>query len=78
MILVFTGNKIDFLLTLSHCLHIFLQGDQFALLVAVQHQKILAGILVGTVVGNSPVFQLTAKGGIEFFILLPVVFQHIL
>ena len=44
---------------------------------AVEQQKILAGLLVGAVVGHSTVFQLTAEDGVEFLILCPVVVQHI-
>ena len=43
---------------------------------AVEQQQILRRFLVCAVVGDGAVLQLTAKGGIEFLVLFPVVFQH--
>ena len=43
---------------------------------AVEQQQILRCFLVCAVVGDGAVLQLTAKGGVEFLVLLPVVFQH--
>ena len=43
---------------------------------AVEQQQILGRFLVRAVVGDGAVLQLTAKGGVEFLVLLPVVFQH--
>ena len=43
---------------------------------AVEQQQILRRFLVCAVVGDGAVLQLTAKGGVEFLVLLPVVFQH--
>ena len=43
---------------------------------AVEQQQILRRFLVCAVVGDGAVLQLAAKGGVEFLVLLPVVFQH--
>ena len=75
-LLIFAGSEINLLLTLGHGVHILLEGDQLALLVAVEQQQILRRFLVCAVVGDGAVLQLTAKGGVEFLVLLPVVFQH--
>ena len=75
-LLVLAGGKVDLLLALSHGIHILLQGNELLLLMAVEQQQILAAVLVGAVVGNRTVLQLTAKGGVEFLVLLPVVVQH--
>ena len=75
-LLIFAGSIVDLLLTLGHGVHILLEGDQLALLVAVEQQQILRRFLVCAVVGDGAVLQLTAKGGVEFLVLLPVVFQH--
>ena len=78
MVLVFTGHIVDLLLTFGHGFHIFLKTNQLALLMGPEQQQILAGILMSTVVRDGAVLQLAAKGGVELFVLLPVIFQHIL
>ena len=65
-------------LTLCHSFHIFLEGNQLALLVAVEQQQILGSFLVGTVVGDGAVLELTAEDAEELVILLPVVLQKAL
>ena len=53
-----------------------MQRNPLALLVRPEHQQILGGILVGTVLLNGGVFQLTAKGVEELLVVLPVVLQQ--
>ena len=76
VILVLAGGEIDLLLALGHGVHVFLQADELILLAAVKQQQILAAFLVRAVVGYGAVFQLEAEGGVEFLVLLPLVFQH--
>ena len=76
MLLAFAGGEVNLLLPLGHGLHILLEADELLLLVAVEQQQILAAFLVGAVLGDGAVFQLEAESGIEFLILLPVIFQH--
>ena len=72
----FTGGVIDILLIGAHGVHVLLEGDQLILLARPEEQQLLEEVLMGAVVGHHAVLELTAKGGIELLVLLPLVLLH--
>ena len=71
-----TGGKVEILLLLRHGVGVFLQRHQLVLLAGPEQQQLLQQVLVHAVILADAVFQLAAKGGEEFLVLLPVVGQH--
>ena len=67
---------VDVLLRFGHRRAVFLERDELALLVRAELDKILQKLLVHSVVGDEAVLELSAEGGVEFFVLLALIFQQ--
>ena len=75
---ILAGGEVDLLLPLGHGVHILLQADALTLLVAVEQQQVGANVLVGAVVGDGAVLQVSAEGIEELLVVLTLVIHHVL
>ena len=67
------GGEVDLLLPLGHGVRILAQGDQLVLTARPEEHEVLQRVLMRPVARGQAVFELAAKGGEEFLVLLPVV-----